>query len=219
MTTTRNIHFPFSIFHFSFPLLLCAFCIATTGCVHHGYGTGDEENFDTPRNATQTDLTRTSKQMVADLLASQAFKAKYEEVKRGLGAKLPAIQVGNFWNDVTPLGRGDDTRQFTPKLETCRGAVREALQNSGFFRLVDDAGAYGSSAEEIKEGLVADVDEGLASPRNIQNAGNYTPADFRMIAHFSRVKDGDRYYFNLKVEVHDLATREIWTTTRTFTKF
>lgn len=189
------------------------------GCVHHGYGTGDEENFDAPDNATLTDLTRTSRQMVDGLLSSSAFKAKYDEVKTGLGGKLPAVQIGNFWNDVTPIARNDDIRQFTPKLETCRGTVREALQDSDLFRLVDDVGAYGSSAAEMNAGLVADVDAGLVNPRNIQNAGNYTPADFRMIGHFSRIKDGDRYYFNLKVEVHDLATREIWTTTRTFTKF
>lgn len=201
------------------PAIAAVAAILLVGCVHHGYGTGDEINYDRASNATLTDLTRTVRKMVDGLLSNSAFAVKYDEVKDDLGGKLPAVQVGNFWNYVTPLAHNDDTRQFTPKLETCRGTVREALQDSGLFRLVDDAGAYGSSAAEVNAGLAADVDAGLVNPRNIQNAGDYTPADFRMIGHFSRIKDGDRYYFILKIELHDLATREFWTTTRIFDKF
>ena len=203
----------------SFVITAAAATFLLAGCVHHGYGTGDEINYDRASNATLTDLTRTVRQMADGLLSNSAFAVKYGEVKSGIGGKLPAVQVGNFWNDVAPLGRNDDTRQFTPKLETCRGTVREALQDSGLFRLVDDAGAYGSSAAEMNAGLAADVDEGLVNPRNIQNAGEYTPADFRMIGHFSRINDGNRYYFILKIELHDLATREFWTTTQIFDKF
>ena len=189
------------------------------GCATHGYGDGTGEHYVRKDVATLTDLTRLTGQMVDTLLANAAFKAQYDEAKRGLDGKLPAIQVGNFANDVVQLTRNDDIRQFTPKLEICRGKAREDLQNSGLFRLVDDAGAYGSDTDDLNAGMVEDVEKGLVAPRNLQNAGNFTPADFRLIGRFSRNKEGKRFYYTLEVRLHNLKTREFWTTTQIFDKF
>lgn len=189
------------------------------GCATHGYGDGTSENFVRPEVATLTDLTRLTGQMVDTLLTNAAFKAQYKAAKSGLDGKLPAIQVGNFVNDVVQLTPGDDNRQFTPKLEICRGKAREALQNSELFRLVDDAGAYGADADSLNAGMVADVEKGLVASRNLQNAGNFTPPDFRMIGRFDRNTDGKRFYYTLEVRLYNLKTREFWTTTQIFDKF
>lgn len=198
---------------------VAAVALLTSGCAHSDSGGGEEYAFSRPDTATLAELTWATQEMVRTLCASEAFRAKYDAVKGGMGGALPALQVGNFWNDVAQLGPYDDNRQFTPKLEICRGKAREALQNSGLFRLVDDAGAFGSNADDLNAGMVADVERGLVDSRNLQNAGNFTAADFRLTGHLSRIPEDDRFYFVLKVELHDLATREFWTSTQIFEKF
>lgn len=194
--------------------------ILSAGCVRHGYGTGDEVNFVSPDTASLTDLTRTTGNMVRKLCGSEAFLAKYKEVRAGLAdGGLPAIQIGNFDNLVAASYSREDVRQYTPKLEICRAKVRESLQDSGLFRIVDDAGSYGSDAEWLNEGLAADVDTGYVQPRNLQAAGTYTPADFWMHGSLQRQKDGDRWYYIFEMRLYDLSTREFWTSTQIFDKF
>ena len=194
--------------------------LLSSGCAHHGYGTGDEINFVAPDTATLTDLTRITIGMVEKLCASPAFKIKYDEAKSRLGGvDLPAIQIGNFENLVSATSAHENVRQYTPKLETCRAKAREALQNCGLFRLVGDAGAYDSDAATLNEGLTKDVDEGLVNPRNLQFAGTYTAADFRMLGNLKRMNDGSRYYFVLEIRLYDLQTREFWTSTEILEKF
>lgn len=197
-----------------------AAAVLLSGCAHHGYGTGDEINFVAPNTAMLTDLTRTTAGMVQKLCASAAFQAKYDEVKGRLGGgTLPAIQIGNFENLVSATSAHENVRQYTPKLETCRAKAREALQNSGLFRLVGDTGAYGSDAATLNEGIARDVDEGLVDSKNLQNAGAYTAADFRMLGNLKRMADGTKHYFVLEIRLYDLQTREFWTSTEIMEKF
>lgn len=190
------------------------------GCAHHGYGTGDGINFVDPETASLTDLTRMTAQMADKLHASPAFHAKYEEVKKNLdGGLVPALQIGNFENLVVASSARENIRQYTPKLETCRAKARECFQESGLFRIVDDTASYGANADSLNASLAADIDKGLADSRNLQYAGEYTPADFRMVGTLKRMRDGDSSYFVFEIRIIDLRTREFWTSTEIMEKF
>lgn len=190
------------------------------GCAHHGYGTGDGVNFVDPETASLTDLTRMTAQMADKLHASPAFRVKYDEVRAELGGgKLPALQIGNFENLVATSSGRENIRQYTPKLETCRAKARECFQESGLFRIVDDTASFGSNADELNKSLAADIDKGLADPRNLQYAAGYTPADFRMTGTLKRMRDGDSSYFVFEIRLIDLRTREFWTSTEIMEKF
>lgn len=204
----------------SFFVVLAVAVLFTAGCAHHGYGTGDGINFVDPETASLTDLTRMTAQMADRLCASSAFHAKYTQVKESLGNGLvPALQIGNFENLVVASSARENIRQYTPKLETCRAKARERLQESGLFRIVDDTASFGSNAEELNASLAADIDKGLADPRNLQYAGGYTPADFRMTGTLKRMRDGDSSYFVFEIRLIDLRTREFWTSTEIMEKF
>ena len=108
---------------------------------------------------------------------------------------------------------------ITAKLDICRTRVREALQDRGLFRLVDDAGARGSDSGTLNRGMAKDVDDGLVDPGNLQYAGTYAAADFRMLGSLRRVSDGGSHYFVLNIRLYDLRSREFWTSTKILEKF
>lgn len=193
--------------------------ILSTGCLRHGYGSGEGVNYVRPDVATLTDLTRTTRKMVGELCTSQAFRAKYDEVKNRVGGSLPVIQIGNFDNDVVQLRPGENVRQYTTKLDICRAKAREQLQDCGLFRLVDDTNSFGSDTDKLNTGVISDIDIGMVDPKNVHHAGSFTAADFCLLGSLRRQEDGDRFYYIFEVRLYDLATRDMWTKTEIFEKF
>lgn len=201
MNKTCDSNHSLSIFHFSFPLLLCTLCIATTGC-RHGYVNPASVNFDKPEHETIYDLKTCVADLVQKMQNDEGFQEAYElkEAKKG---SLPVLQIGNIEN-MTP-------ERVTQKLESARRRLEIALRKTRLFDITDDAASAESVTDTLANSIVTNANAGLKGDDNLQHFGEHVSADYQIYGRYRKFHDGDRYTYELSLQLIDIATgKQIW---------
>lgn len=196
MTTTRNIHFPFSILHFTFALGLLA------GCAHTHYVSNSEVDLGEPDALTMSEKKAMVLEALVLLQRDPTFasvygakKAKLEKAakERGKDAALPLIAMDILHNR---MGNGvSDSREL--------GQVSRYLQNeirkTGLFDVTDDF-ISPEMLSRIISGIDGGEDGGL-------EAMDYRSPDLWLTGELRKERDGKIHTFTLNLQLMDTATK------------
>ena len=201
MNTIRHSNYSSFIIHFSFPLLLCTLCIATTGC-RHGYVNPASMNFDKPEHETLYDLKTCVADLVQKMQNDEGFREAYE-LKAAKKGSLPVLQIGNIENYTN--------ERVTQKLESARRRLEIALRKTRLFDITDDATSAESISDDLADSIVKNAEVGLKGDDNLQHFGEHDSADYQIYGRYRKFHDGDRYTYELSIQLIDIATgRQVW---------
>ena len=180
--------------------LLTAFL---TGCTHHGYvdPASIPRGFE-PEKETLFDMKTSISMLVAKMQQDEGFKDAYEmkETKKG---SLPVLQIGNIENLTD--------ERVMQKLESARRRLEIALRKTGLFEITDDAASAESVSETLAGSLAANANAGLKGNDNLQHFGAHVSADYQMYGRYRKFHDGDRYTYELSLQMIDISTgRQVW---------
>ncbi len=173
------------------------------GC-RHGYVNPASSHFDRPERATINDVKST----VADLVAKMQDDEGFQEHYGLLAAKkksgdLPVLQIGNIENLTQD--------RVAQKLESARRRLEIALRKTRLFDITDDAASRESISETLAASMTQNADVGLKDGENLQHFGKHVSADYQMYGRYRSFKDGDRYTYELSLQLIDLSNgKQIW---------
>lgn len=184
------------------------FCVATlcisitlTGC-RHGYVNPASMNFDKPETATIYDMKAAVADLVQKMQGDEGFQEAYE-LKASKKGSLPVLQIGNIENYTD-----ERVRQ---KLESARRRLEIALRKTRLFDITDDAASAESVTETLADSIVKNAEVGLKGDDNLQHFGEHVSADYQIYGRYRKFHDGDRYTYELTLQLIDIATgKQLW---------
>lgn len=188
---------------------LAACCLA--GCAHpHGYVDPSTINFDRPENATLYDTKTAVANLVDKLKADEGFQEHYE-LLASKKRDLPVLQIGNIANL--------STSRVQQKLESARRRLETALRKTRLFDIVDDAASAESISDALAESLTVNANVGLKNEDGLQAFGEHASADYAMLGRYREFHDGDRYSYELSLQLIDLHNgKQVWSDFADFEK-
>lgn len=179
---------------------LCA-GMALTGC-RHGYVNPASMNFDEPKHETLYDLKTCVANLVQKMQGDEGFQEAYD-LKASKKGSLPVLQIGNIRNYTG--------ERVTQRLESARRRLETALRKTQLFDITDDAASAESVSETIADSIVTNANVGLKGDDNLQHFGQHVSADYQIYGRYRRFHDGDRYTYELSLQLIDLATgKQVW---------
>ena len=191
---------PFPNFGLAF-LLACILCVAMTGC-RHGYVNPSSANFDKPEHETVYDLKTCVADLVQKMQGDEGFQEAYELMAAKKGS-LPVLQIGNIENYTD--------ERVTQKLESARRRLEIALRKTRLFDMTDDAASAESVSGTLADSIVKNAEVGLKGDDNLQHFGGHVSADYQIYGRYRKFHDGDRYTYELSLQLIDIATgKQIW---------
>lgn len=186
-------------------ILFCAatLCISITltGC-RHGYVNPASMNFGKPETATIYDMKAAVADLVQKMQGDEGFQEAYE-LKASKKGSLPVLQIGNIENYTD-----ERVRQ---KLESARRRLEIALRKTRLFDITDDAASAESVTETLANSIVKNAEGGLKGDDNLQHFGEHVSADYQIYGRYRKFHDGDRYTYELTLQLIDIATgKQLW---------
>lgn len=182
-------------------LAMAAACCGV-GCVHHGYVDPSSMHFDRASRATLYDMKTAVSDLVAKMQDDEGFREHYE-LLASKKKDLPVLQIGNIENYTE-----DRVQQ---KLESARRRLEIALRKTRLFDIVDDAASAESVSETLAESLTTNANIGLKGDDGLQAFGQHASADYQMYGRYRSFRDGDRYSYELTLQLIDLRNgKQIW---------
>lgn len=186
----------------TFPIWAALAALALAGCAHHGYVNPASMNFDRPENATLYDMKTAVADLVGKMQADEGFQEHYELLASKKG-ELPVLQIGNIANY--------SQSRVTQKLESARRRIETALRKTRLFDIVDDAASAESVSEELADSLTKNAAIGLKNDDGLQAFGEHASADYEMRGRYREFHDGDRYAYELSLQLIDLHNgKQVW---------
>lgn len=185
---------------------LCALVVAAacdlTGCAHHGYVNPTTQNFDKPGNATLYDIKTAVAELVSKMQDDEGFQEHYE-LLASKKEDLPILQIANIKNY--------SGNRVTQKLESARRRLETALRKTRLFDIVDDAASAESISEDVADSLTKNAEIGLKGDDGLQAFGEHASADYEMRGRYREFHDGDRYSYELSLQLIDLHNgKQVW---------
>ena len=199
MNTRHHRNQPFCILHSAFCILL----FMASGC-RHGYVDPSSVHFDRPERATVSDMKTVVARLVAEMQSDEGFQENYDlKAARKEGGALPVLQIGNIENLTQ--------ERMTQKLESARRRLEIALRKTRLFDITDDAASAESVSETLATSIVENANVGLKGDDNLQHFGKHVSADYQMYGRFRSFRDGDRYTYELSLQLIDISDgRQVW---------
>ena len=155
-----------------------------------------------PSKETLHDMKASVSGLVAVMLADEGFREAYELRSARKGA-LPVLQIGDIENLTD--------ERVSQKLESARRRLEIALRKTRLFDIVDDAASAESISETLAGSIAANADAGLKNDDNLQHFGEHVSADYQMYGRYRKFHDGDRFSYELSLQLIDLATgKQVW---------
>ena len=193
----------FCILHSAFCIAVAALCAATAGC-RHGYVDPNSVHFDRPERNTLSDVKSSVAALVTKMQDDEGFQEHYELLaSKKPNGDLPVLQIGNIENLTTD--------RVAQKLESARRRLEIALRKTRLFDITDDAASAESVSETLADSIVKNAEVGLKGGDNVQHFGEHVSADYQMDGRYRCFRDGDRYTYELSLQLIDIATgKQIW---------
>lgn len=171
------------------------------GC-RHGYVNPASMNFDKPEHETIYDMKAAVADFVQKMQGDEGFQEAYE-LKASKKGSLPVLQIGNIENYTD-----ERVRQ---KLESARRRLEIALRKTRLFDITDDAASAESVTETLANSIVKNAEGGLKGDDNLQHFGEHISADYQIYGRYRKFHDGDRYTYELTLQLIDIATgKQLW---------
>ena len=171
------------------------------GC-RHGYVNPESMNFDKPKHETIYDLKTCVANLVQKMQNDEGFREAYD-LKMAKKRSLPVLQIGNIENKTT--------ERVTQKLQSARRRLEIALRKTRLFDITDDAASTESVSDTIAGSIVTNAEVGLKGDDNPQHFGEHVSADYQIYGRYRKFHDGDRYTYELSLQLIDIATgKQIW---------
>lgn len=193
------------------PMLAALAACFLAGCAQpHGYVDPSTINFDRPENATLYDMKASVASLVEKMLVDEGFQEHYE-LLASKKHDLPVLQIGNIVNI--------SSNRVQRKLESVRRRLETSLRKSRLFDIVDDAASAESISEEVAESLTVNANVGLKNYDGLQAFGEHAIADYTMLGRYREFPDGDRYSYELSLQLIDLHNgKQVWSDFADFEK-
>lgn len=193
------------------PMLAALAACFLAGCAQpHGYVDPTTINFDRPENATLYDMKTCVANLVDKMKVSKRFQKHYNQLASEKEPDLPVLQIGNIANI--------STNRVQQKLESVRRRLEMALGETELFEIVDDAASAESIQEELDESMRTNANAGRKD-EEAQWFGEYANADYMMLGRYRKFHDGNRYSYELSLQLIDLRTRkQVWSGIADFEK-
>ena len=184
-------------------ILLAAAILSGCATERHGYVSPETipGGFQ-PERETLHDMKTCVALLVQKMQADEGFKEAYalKEAKKG---SKPVLQIGNIDNLTS--------ERVTQKLESARRRLEIALHNTRLFDIVDDAASAESVSGKLADSIVTNAAVGLKGDDNLQHFGQHASADYQIYGRYRKFHDGDRYTYELTLQLIDIATgKQAW---------
>lgn len=187
-------------------VLTAGLCIVLLGAgcrtERPGYVNPDSVKFDKANRETLYDMKTCVAALVQEMLDDEGFQEAYE-LKAAKKGTLPVLQIGNVENMTE--------ERVTQKLESARRRLETALRKTRLFDITDDAASAESVSETLADSIVKNTEAGLKGDANLQHFGEHVSADYQMYGRYRTIQDGDRYTYELSLQLIDIATgKQVW---------
>jgi len=184
------------------PILAATIAAALFAGCHHGYVDPTSIHFDKAERATISDMNIVVARLVEKMQDDEGFQEHYELLAAKKGS-LPVLQIGNIENYTQD--------RVTQKLESARRRLEIALRKTRLFDFTDDAASAESVSEALADSITKNANIGLNDGANLQHFGTHVSADYQMYGRFRSFHDGDRYTYELSLQLIDLSNgKQIW---------
>lgn len=177
--------------------LLSLSALLFAGCVNHGYVNPNSVHFDKASNETIYDIKTAVADLVEKMQDDEDFKDHYDLLAASKNAK-PVLQIGNIVNNTT--------ERTIHKLNAARRRLEIALRKTRLFEITDDANSAESVSETLVESIAKNAEMGLKGDDNVQVFGTHKSADYQMYGIYRSFKDGDKYTYELTLQLIDIKT-------------
>lgn len=185
-------------------LALLALACFGAGCVQHGYVNPTRENFARPEVENLHDMKNAVADLVAQMQDDEGFQEHYDLLASKKMDGLPVLQISNIENYASK-------ERFTQKLESARRRLETALRKTRLFDITDDAASAQSVSEDVAESITRNANIGLNDGAGLQAFGKHVAADYQMRGRYRKFSDGDRYSYELSLQLIDLHNgKQIW---------
>lgn len=183
-------------------LALALLSALLAGCANHGYVKPEDiPGVKHPGKANLYDFKLAADKAIEKMKGSEKFSSRYKETKASVDGRTPILMVGNI-----DYGSRTENPRMLPYFNNLRTQLREALNESDLFDIVDDASAAESDSEETAAAITKPVEIGLVNPDGPQVFGTHVNADYRMAGYYREFEGEGRYSYVVELTLKNLHT-------------